>query len=78
MKKKEWICPIGDWYTIKFFNGIRGTRDLEIYDNTGSIIEPNEFMNCTVDGFRAVYLSHDDVKIFLKAVINHIIEESMR
>ena len=35
-------------------------------------------MNCTVDGFRAVNLSHDDVKIFLKAVINHIIEESRR
>lgn len=78
MEKKEWICPIGDRYTIKFFNGITGTRDLEIYDNTGSIINPNEFMNCTVDGFRAVNLSHDDVKIFLKAVINHIIEESRR
>nr|DAO51739.1 MAG TPA: hypothetical protein [Caudoviricetes sp.] len=80
--EKEWICSLGDTYTmeytIEFFDGIAGTRDLEIYDNTGSIINPNEFMICTTDGFRAVNLSQDDVKRFLKAVINHTVEKSRR
>ena len=76
--ENEWLCAIGDTYTIEFFDGVAGTRDLEIYDNTGSIINPNEFMNCTTDGFRAVNLSYDDVKMFLKAVINHTVEKSRR
>lgn len=80
--EKEWPCALGDTYTIEytieFFDGIAGTRDLEIYDNTGSIINPNEFMNFTTDGFRAVNLSQDDVKMFLKTVINHTVEKSRR
>lgn len=80
--EKEWPCALDDTYTIEytieFFDGIAGTRDLEIYDNTGSIINPNEFMNFTTDGFRAVNLSQDDVKMFLKAVINHTVEKSRR
>lgn len=76
--EKEWLCALGDTYTIEFFDGVADTRDLEIYDNTGSIINPNEFMNCTTDGFRAVNLSQDDVKMFLKAVINHTVEKSRR
>ena len=76
--EKEWLGALGETYTIEFFDGIAGTCDLEIYDNTGSIINPNEFMNCTTDGFRAVNLSQDDVKMFLKAVINHTVEKSRR